>query len=182
MARRIYVFETPDRFVPGTVGQPGARTFFLQVRKAAAVLSVALEKVQVAALAERLRVLLAELERRGVEVPAGGGDPDTRPLDEPLMELFRVGTMALSWDTERERVLIETRETTEDDDEPLDVADDEDGPDTIRVHLTLAETRAFIDRAEALVAAGRLPCPMCGQPLDPRGHMCPRRNGTGYLN
>ncbi len=184
MPRRIFVFETPDRFVPGTIGEPGSRTFFLQVRKAAAVISVALEKVQVAALAERLGVLLDELERRGIEVPPepGGVTRDTEPLDEPLLELFRVGAMALSWDADRERVLIETRETTGDEEEPLEVADDEDGPDVVRVHLTLEETRSFIERAERIVGAGRLPCPLCGQPLDPRGHICPRRNGTGYLN
>ncbi|MBA2255303.1 MAG: DUF3090 domain-containing protein [Chloroflexi bacterium] len=184
MPRRIFVFETPDRFVPGTVGEPGDRTFFLQVRKQAAVISVALEKVQVAALAERLGILLDELVRRGIEVPPepAGAQRDTEPLDEPLMELFRVGTMALSWDGERERVLVETRETTDDEEEALEVADDEDGPDLVRVHLTLEEARAFIERAERIVAAGRLPCPLCGQPLDPRGHLCPRRNGTSYLN
>lgn len=181
MPRRIFVFDTPDRFVSGTVGEPGDRTFFLQVRKAAAIVSVTLEKVQVAALAERLNVLLAELARRGVEVPEEATDPDTKPLDEPLQELFRVGTMALSWDTEHERVLIETREQTGDEEDPLEVADDDEhGPDLVRVSLTPAEARAFIERSMQLVASGRLPCPLCGQPLNPEGHICPRRNG--YLN
>jgi uncharacterized repeat protein (TIGR03847 family) len=181
MPRRIFVFDTPDRYVSGTVGEPGARTFFLQVRKTTSVVTVALEKVQVEALAERLAVLLAELTRRGVDVPDEGGDRDTEPLDEPINDLFRVGTMALSWDGERERVTVETREMTGDDEEPLDLSDeDEDGPDLVRVSLTLAETRSFIERSLRLVAAGRLPCPLCGQPLNPEGHICPRRNG--YLN
>ena len=181
MPRRIFVFDTPDRFIPGTVGQPGSRAFFLQVRKSPAIVSVALEKVQVAALADRLTVLLAELARRGVEVPDDAVDTKAAELDEPLQELFHVGTMSLSWDGERERIVIETREATGEDDEPLEVSDeDADGPDLVRVSLTLAETQAFIERASRLVSAGRLPCPLCGQPLNPEGHMCPRRNG--YLN
>jgi uncharacterized repeat protein (TIGR03847 family) len=181
MPRRIFVFETPERFIPGTVGEPGDRTFFLQVRKSPAIVSVSLEKVQVAALADRLTVLLAELARRGLEVPDDAVDVAPAELDEPIQELFRVGTMALSWDGERERIVIETREITSEDDEPLEVADDdEDGPDLVRVSLTLAETQTFIEQSTNLVSAGRLPCPLCGQPLDPLGHICPRRNG--YLN
>jgi hypothetical protein len=59
--------------------------------------------------------------------------------------------------------------------------DDEDGPDTLRVRLSPAEARSFVNRALTVVAAGRLPCPLCGQPLDPQGHICPRRNGH-YVN
>jgi hypothetical protein len=59
--------------------------------------------------------------------------------------------------------------------------DDLEGPDTLQVRLTLEVARAFVNRALEVVAAGRLPCPLCGQPLDPQGHICPRRNGH-YVN
>ncbi len=195
MARRIYDYGLPDRFVAGTVGQPGNRTFFLQARRGNAIVSVALEKVQVQVLAERMALLLAEVARRGVRVPEAlaPGDDDTAPLDEPLVEAFRVGTMTIAWDGESDEIIVEARsrpddedddeddEDEEDDDEedePVEIADDDpDGPDLVRVRLTPTRARAFAERALRTVAAGRPPCPVCGQPLDPTGHLCPRRNG-----
>ena len=80
MPRRRYLFDPPERFVAGTVGQPGDRTFFLQARDGARVVSIVLEKVQVAVLADRLGDLLSELERRGVEAGGGpGGTVDASP-------------------------------------------------------------------------------------------------------
>jgi uncharacterized repeat protein (TIGR03847 family) len=185
MPRRRFLFDTPDRFVAGTVGAPGNRTFFLQARDGARIVSVALEKVQVAALADRLGDLLEELERRGVagseEQPGIVGD--TAALDEPINEVFRAGTLSLGWDTADDLIVLEARELLpadeddEDDDEDLADDDDEDGPDLLRVRFTASVARAFIARAQRVVAAGRPPCPLCGQPLDPQGHLCPRRNG-----
>jgi uncharacterized repeat protein (TIGR03847 family) len=190
MPRRRYLFETPDRFVAGTVGAPGNRTFFLQARDGTRIVSVALEKVQVSALAQRLGDLLEELEKRGIEgaedVPNLLGD--TSALDEPINEAFRVGILSIGWDTADELVVLEARELTEadedEDDEEADedaeafaADDDEEGPDVLRIRLSPAYVREFIARAQRVVAAGRPPCPLCGQPLDPQGHLCPRRNG-----
>ena len=205
MPRRIFDFGVPDRFVAGTIGQPGNRTFFLQARKGSALVSVVLEKVQVQVLAERLALLVAEIARRGVQVPEAlaPSDDDTGPLGEPLVEAFRVGTMTLGWDPEHEHVVIEARaqqeadeddepDDTDEDDEETDDDDDEDeddaptleiddsdpdGPDLIRVRLTPLAARSFVERSLRTVAAGRPPCPFCGQPLDPTGHICPRKNG-----
>jgi len=186
MSRRVFTFEEPDRFVAGTVGRPGSRTFFLQARDRGRVVSVVLEKAQVAVLAERLGALLDELGRRGLDLPESGAvQQDTAPLDEPINEAFRAGTLTLTWDGERERIIVEAREIVPDeDDEPVEiddvVEDDIDGPDLIRVVMEPATARGFADQATSIVLAGRLPCPLCGQPLDPQGHICPRKNG--YLN
>jgi uncharacterized repeat protein (TIGR03847 family) len=192
MARRRFIFDPPERFVAGTIGEPGDRTFFLQARDGVRVVSVALEKVQVSVLAERLGELLNELDRRGVEVAQGleADDApselasDTEPLDEPLNEAFRAGSLTLGWDVVAERVLVEARAQDEDG-EPIDPDDDddedEDGPDLLRVRLTADAARSFVARAFRVVASGRLPCPLCGAPLDPTGHICPRRNGH-YVN
>jgi uncharacterized repeat protein (TIGR03847 family) len=182
MTRRRYLFDTPDRFVAGTIGEPGSRAFFLQARDGSRVISVALEKVQVAALIQRLDELLDELERRGIE---GAGtleafDADPAPLDEPINEAFRAGTLSLGWDTQDDLVLLEAREQTEDEEDDEEAAfddDGEDGPDLLRVRITPLAARAFVGRALRVLAAGRPPCPLCGQPLDPQGHLCPRRNG-----
>jgi uncharacterized repeat protein (TIGR03847 family) len=107
---------------------------------------------------------------------------DTAALDEPINEAFRAGTLTLGWDTADDLIVLEALELTDEDDEDADGEtladdDDEDGPDLLRVRFEPAAARAFIARAQRLVAAGRPPCPLCGQPLDPQGHLCPRRNG-----
>ena len=171
----------------GTVGQPGDRTFFLQAREGPRVVSIVMEKVQVAVLADRLGELIAELERRGVpeaiEAPADVDD-DSAPLDEPLNEAFRAGSLTLGWDGGAEKVLVEARAQGEDGeaiDPDEDDDEDEDGPDLLRVRISLAAARSFVTRAARVVASGRPPCPLCGAPLDPQGHICPRRNGH-YVN
>ena len=191
MPRRLFVFDVPDRFATGTVGLPGNRAFFLQARDGRRLVSVALEKAQVAVLAERLGLLLVELDRRGiVEDPPTPIEPDERPLDEPINEAFRATTLTLGWDGDTEKILIEARAPGEGDDEELEAEaetlvdiedDDDDGPDLLRVRLTADAARSFVERAFRVIRAGRPPCPLCGNPLDAAGHICPRKNGH-YVN
>lgn len=185
MAREIFDFDPPERFVAGTVGEPGTRTFFLQARGGGRLTSVSLEKQQVSVLAERIEALLDEVVRRsGGEAQVPAVTPaeleDSAPLDAPIEEEFRVGTMALAWDGDAERVLVEAQaridgEDAEDETPLIDA--DQDGPPLLRVRLTGRMARSFVKRASALVAAGRPACPFCGNPLDPSGHVCPRANG-----
>ena len=181
MPRTIFDFDPPDRFVAGTVGQPGDRTFYLQASGGGRTVSVALEKVQVQVLAERLEELLDTARRTGADVPAVPSREleDTAPLDAPVEEEFRVGAMGLAWDGDSERVVVEALAQAEpgegEEVEPL--SDAVDGPDALRVHLSAEAVRAFVRRAQRVVAAGRPPCPLCSLPLDPEGHICPRQNG-----
>ncbi len=185
MPRQIFVFDPPDRVVVGTVGQPGERTFFLQAKGAGQLTSVVLEKSQVAALAERLEELLDDLVRvSGGTAPVPAIAPsdleDTAPLEQPIMEEFRVGALGLGWDPETERVVIEAQGITDagEDDVALLEDDTADGPPLLRLRLSGAVARAFVKRALDVVAAGRPPCQFCGQPLDPEGgHICARSNG-----
>jgi uncharacterized repeat protein (TIGR03847 family) len=190
MPRRLFVFDLPDRFATGTIGEPGNRSFFLQARDGRRVVSVGLEKAQVAVLAERLGLLLVELDKRGIAAdPTTAIEPDDRPLDEPLNEAFRASTLTLGWDVDAERVLIEARSPTEADAEEAEEEaavielddDDEEGPDILRVRLTAEAARTFVERAYRVIRAGRPPCPLCGNPLDATGHICPRKNGH-YVN
>lgn len=180
MPRQLFVFDPPDRFVAGTVGQPGERTFYLQASGGGRTVSVALEKAQVAVLAERLEELLETVRRTtdaDVPVVVPGALDDTAPLDAPVEQEFRVGTMGLAWESDAARCVIEALAQVEGESavEPLDDADE--GPDALRVRLTAEMARAFIRRAQRVVAAGRPPCPLCNLPLDPEGHICPRQNG-----
>ncbi|MEU8249567.1 DUF3090 domain-containing protein [Nonomuraea sp. NPDC048916] len=172
----VFDYDPPERFVAGALGQPGARAFFLQARAEGRLTTVALEKLQVAALAGRLDELLDEVLRRSggtahVPAMAPADLSDDAPLDVPLAEDFRVGTMALAWDPETSQVVIEAQEIIEDDDV------DPDEPAVLRVRISAGAARAFTQRALRLVAAGRPPCPLCGQPLDAEGHVCVRLNG-----
>ena len=179
MARQVHLFDRPDRFIAGTVGQPGDRTFYLQASDEGRTVSVALEKVQVTLLADRLEELLGEVQRRlGVAAPEEPAEDDNEPLDTPVDEEFRVGAMGLAWDGDAELVVVEAQAAG---DEPADestiLEDVEDGPDVLRVRITSAEARAFVERARRVISAGRPPCPLCGLPLDAAGHICPRQNG-----
>ncbi len=178
----VFTYDPPERFVAGTVGQPGQRTFYLQASSGGRITSVALEKFQVSLLAERIEELLDEVLRRtggraGGPAAAPAGLADDGPLDLPLTEDFRVGAIALAWDGEDERVVIEAQEETETPVEPLAEEVPEEGPGVLRVRITPAAARAFSQRALQLVGQGRPPCPLCGLPLDEEGHICPRQNG-----
>jgi uncharacterized repeat protein (TIGR03847 family) len=177
----VIAYDMPDRFVAGTVGQPGDRAFYLQARAGRRVTSVGLEKFQVTLLAERLEELLDEVLRQGGATVVPAVAPvelqDDEPLEQPIEEEFRVGTMALAWDPEDERVVIEAQEMTESEDDEPDIGSEDPAVAVLRVRITAAQARAFAQRALKIVAAGRPPCPLCGLPLDSRGHVCPRQNG-----
>jgi uncharacterized repeat protein (TIGR03847 family) len=193
MTRRISNFTAPDRFIAGTIGEPGHRAFFLQARQGGSIVSVAAEKTQVAVLAANLAALLDTLAERGVEgIPSADLERqvDDEPLGEPLVEAFRVGAMTIGWDSASQMVVIQAAALTDDEVDDDDdgaalieaVMDDDavDGPDLIRVRLSPADIRAFVARAARVIAGGRPLCPRCGQPLDPQGHICTRP--TAYLN
>jgi len=179
MARAIHVFRTPDRFVAGTVGEPGNRTFYLQAVHDNRVISVMLEKQQVEMLAERVGALLVEINRRfGTPLPADGEIEDLNPLTSPVDAEFRVGTMGLGWDAEAQSVVVELLAVSEIEYDASVILDDsEDGPDAVRVFLSPDSARQFATRSQRVISAGRPPCPLCDEPLDPEGHFCVRTNG-----
>ena len=183
MARVVHSYDDPDRFVAGTVGEPGARTFFLQARDGARLTSVACEKEQVMALAERLDVMLDEVARRFDREPSAPvAVDDTDPLEQPIEEEFRAGTMTLAWEADAEKVVIEVfavvvGEPAEEETDPVTAALESDDAEVFIVRISEEQARAFARRAVALVASGRPACPFCGRPIDPEGHICPRANG-----
>jgi len=185
----IYEYVEPARFVAGTVGPPGQRTFFLQAHDGRRTTSVSLEKAQVAVLAERMEALLDTLVRQsGGELPIPAVVPtdqqDSAPLESPIDDEFRVVSLSLLWDDEIDRVVVEAHSV-----DPDEVASEELGEvgettapveaerNTLRVVLTGSAARSFTARANSVVSAGRPPCPFCSLPLDPEGHICPRQNG-----
>ncbi len=186
MAPLVHGFDPPERFVAGTVGEPGARTFFLQARDGVRITSVSLEKQQVAVLAERIDELLDDVmdnDATTALIPAVAplDLEDNAPLDQPIEEEFRAGTMTLAWDPEGGRVVIEVFPFTEPAVVSPDQLDEElvepDPEEVFVVRITPGAARAFVKRAATVVEAGRPSCPFCGNPIDPDGHLCVRANG-----
>ena len=186
MAPLVHGFDPPERFVAGTVGPPGGRTFFLQARTGARVVSVSLEKQQVQALAERIdelldEVMASDLNEAMIPAVAPLGLEDSEPLEQPIEEEFRAGTMTLSWDPTDERVVIEVfpySEAAVVSPEQVDQDFEEPDPEEIfLVRIPAGVARAFVKRSEQVLDAGRPSCPFCGNPIDPDGHLCVRANG-----
>lgn len=153
-------FDDPDTFTAGTVGPPGQRVFYLQAQEGGVVTSVQLEKQQVSALAEYLAGMLHDL-------PAPSDVPPAPDLAEPVVAEWQVGNIGVAYDNDRDRIVIVAEELT---------AEEDDDGDRLRVTVSRAQVRAFIDKAGALMAGGRPPCRLCGAPMDASGHVCPRAN------
>jgi len=162
-------FSRPERFIAGTVGEPGERAFFLQVRSSYRLFSVAVEKAQVQAIIARLDVMVAEIRKSNPLINIEKFSTDDAPLESPVEAEFQVGAMSLAWDEESTLICIELYELEEDE-------EDSTG-EVVEINISLGMAIAFTARSKAVVNAGRLPCPFCGIPIDPRGHLCPRANG-----
>jgi uncharacterized repeat protein (TIGR03847 family) len=162
-------FSQPERFVAGTVGEPGERAFYIQVRTSSRLFSVAVEKAQVQALTARLDVMISEIRKSNPLINIEKFPIDDSPLDSPVDAEFQVGAMSLAWDEESALISIELYELEEDE-------EDSEG-EVLEINISLGMAAAFSSRSKAVVNAGRLPCPFCGIPIDPRGHLCPRANG-----
>jgi uncharacterized repeat protein (TIGR03847 family) len=164
-------FDQPDRFIVGTIGAPGEREFYFQVRQKNILVSLATEKSQAAALAERITTIIREIKKNAPLSLVNPSPIDDKPLELPLDSEFVVGAIGIAFDPAQLEIEISFR--GEDSDE----IDDEDTGPLVEVHLDLSMALAFAERTMALVAAGRPLCPFCISPIDPKGHLCPRANG-----
>jgi uncharacterized repeat protein (TIGR03847 family) len=182
-------FLAPDLFTAGTVGPLGQRVFYIQAREAGVLLTLKAEKEQIGALAEYLAELLEKL---------GSPTADVAPspeLVEPIVPAWAVRSLAVGYDGEQKRIVIVAEELPEppegeeeaeeegEGEEAVDAPESEEADatgDTASARFALDRTQAaaFVQRARALVQAGRPTCPICGRPMNPAGHVCPRRNGA----
>ncbi|MHA7140649.1 DUF3090 domain-containing protein [Arthrobacter sp. Sr33] len=183
MPTKVHEFTWPDRVVVGTIGAPGSRTFYLQVRAGAQIVSIALEKQQSAQLAEKIDEILDQLitlEGNPFSIPA------STPIElvdndqlEPVEEQFRTGALTLGWDPSTVQLVIEaypiTEIDTEDDGDAVDESIGEEGVEVsemLLVRMPVGTARAFAKRTREIVDAGRPTCPLCGEPVDIDGHTC----------
>ncbi|MFQ4149238.1 DUF3090 domain-containing protein [Arthrobacter sp. LAPM80] len=177
MSSPVHEFSWPDRVVVGTLGLPGARTFYLQVRAGTQIVSIALEKQQSALLAEKIDEILDQL------ITIDGNPfsvPTSTPIElvdndqlEAVQEQFRTGAISLGWDPTTAQVVVEAYPLTDvdADDESLT----EDGAietEMLLVRMPVGAARAFAKRTREVVGAGRPICSLCGYPIDADGHIC----------
>lgn len=164
-----YDFDPVDRVTTGAVGAPGQRTFYLQARRGRELISLVVEKVEVSALAEAIEQLLEQLSERN---PLLSTSEDalgftSMGLEEPLEETFRVARLGLGYDDDRDLLVIIAQS----------VGEEESDRDIARLTMTREQARALALVGAEVVTKGRPRCPQCGEPMEPSGHFCLKRNG-----
>jgi uncharacterized repeat protein (TIGR03847 family) len=171
MSSQQWSFDQPDRFIVGTIGAPGEREFYFQIRQKNLLVSLATEKSQAAALSERITTIIREIKKSAPLNAVNPAPTDDQPLELPLDSEFVVGAIGIAFDPSLLEIEISFRA------EDADEVDDVDAGPIVEVHLDLSMALAFAQRTMALVNAGRPLCPFCISPIDPKGHLCPRANG-----
>lgn len=182
MPTRVHEFSWPDRVVVGTIGVPGSRAFYLQVRAGKQLVSIALEKQQSALLAEKIDEILDQLitvEGNRFSVPTSTPIElvDNDPLEEVQVQ-FRAGAMTLGWDPGTAQLVVEARPVELDEDESQNpdsypaAEDQKEETELFVVRMPVGTARAFAKRTREIVDAGRPMCLRCGYPMDPEGHTC----------
>jgi probable phosphomutase (TIGR03848 family)/uncharacterized repeat protein (TIGR03847 family) len=168
-ANLLYDLNPVSRVMAGALGEPGHRVFYLQARQGTLLITLQAEKEQIASLNSGIVEMLDKLpERVQAESQAS---PYDAVLEEPLEPLFRIGQLGLGYDQENDLLVIVAYEVTE-----------EENPETVNVvrfWATRGQMRVLAEHASQVVAGGRPICVLCGRPIDPEGHFCPRRNGHG---
>ena len=169
---RARILDPVESFIVGTIGQPGEREFYLQVKFKAAIHSFAIDKLQVSALADRMALLIGELKAADYRfenvIPSN--------FEVPLIPEFQIGVIGIVWLGTTEQVSLDVQEIVEGDNDLVPIEDAE-GPAIFRLLMSPDIANSFISQARKVVSAGRAPCPFCSLPINKDGHLCPRANG-----
>lgn len=161
-----------DHITADAIGQPGQRVFYLQGQQGSRTITLILEKFQLQSLAIGIEQFLAELAAQNPNLPEASGDynEEKMRLQPPLEPLFRIGEIGLGYDAERDRMVMIVREILEEGQDPKTAA-------TVRFWGTRSQFRALEHWSIEVINRGRPICPQCGQPMEPEGHFCPKKNG-----
>jgi len=171
-----------DHITTDAIGKPGQRVFYIQATKGAETVTLIVEKVQIQTLALGVEDFLAELAQQFPHLPEASPEYDEARMriHPPVDPLFRVGELALAYDSDQDRIVLIARELTAGEEEPAEEdveAEEESQAGVVRLWCTRSQLRAMCRWGLQVAAQGRPICPYCGQPIDPEGHFCPKRNG-----
>lgn len=168
------------------IGQPGKRVFYIQAWQNTRTVSLIVEKIQVQSLAVGLEQFLAELQQRYPQLPEASGDYDEERMRirPPVDPLFRVGELGLGYDADNDLMVLVAREVVNEEpeepdepDEPESQRESEEQGRVVRFWCTRSQIRAMCHWGMEVASRGRPICPQCGEPMDPEGHFCPKKNG-----
>jgi len=172
MPRLEYDLNPVTRITTGAIGPPGQRVFYLQARGDDLLVTLIVEKLQIQSLAVGLEQFLLELAQQYPDLPEASADYDeaAMELEQPIDPAFRVGQLGLGYDQPTDRVVVVAHELVPEGGDPEQAA-------VARFWCTRSQLRAVGQWGLELAGRGRPICGNCGEPIDPRGHFCPRSNG-----
>jgi uncharacterized repeat protein (TIGR03847 family) len=154
------------------IGEPGKRVFYIQAWQGQRTLTLIVEKIQIQSLAVGLEQFLAEIQQRfpGLKEASADYVEDKMRIRPPVDPIFRVGELGLGYDSDEDMVVLVTREL---------IGEDQNAEEArvVRFWCTRSQMRAMCHWGMEMAARGRPLCPQCGEPMDPEGHFCPKRNG-----
>ena len=162
-----------SRITINAIGQPGQRTFYMQGRSGAQLISLICEKETARALADALQQMLEELKTRFPQGARYMKQLANMDLEEPIAPEFRIGQVSLGYDEDHDQVVVVCHEM-------LAADIDESESSVVRFHCTRAQADALTVHTLEVVSKGRPVCQLCGKPMDADGNVlgfCPRRNG-----
>jgi uncharacterized repeat protein (TIGR03847 family) len=172
MAREEIDLRPVSHITTDAIGQPGKRVFYIQGWQNERTVTLIVEKIQVQSLAVGVEQFLAEIREKFSELRDAPGDynEDKMHIHPPVDPLFRVGEIGLGYDADSDLVVLVVREILEEGQESEEA-------DTVRFWCTRDQVRALARWGIEVVSRGRPSCPQCGEPMDPEGHFCPKKNG-----
>jgi uncharacterized repeat protein (TIGR03847 family) len=154
------------------LGQPGKRIFYLQGWQGERTVTLIVEKVQIQSLAVGLEQFLTEVHEKFPDLPEASADyeEEMMRISPPVDPVFRVGVLGLGYDAENDLVVLVAREGVAEGQDPEEAG-------VVRFWCTRSQVRAMCHWGMEVASRGRPVCPQCGEPMDPAGHFCPKKNG-----
>jgi len=164
--------DPADHITADALGQPGLRVFYIHAWQDQRIVTVIIEKTQLQSLAVGIEQFLAQIGQQNPDLLEASGDyiEDKMHISPPVEPLFRVGEIGLGYDKDRDMVVLFVKELLAEEADPETAA-------VVRFWATRSQVRAMARWGVELVSRGRPVCPQCGQPMEPEGHFCPKKNG-----
>ena len=172
MAEKEIIFNPVDHITADAIGAPGKRVFYLQAKKREHTLSLLIEKYQLQSMATGIGQFMSELADMYPDLPEAAADYEEQAMRilPPVDPLFRVGDLGLSYHADEDKVVLVIREMPSDSKKSEETA-------SVQLYCTRSQLKALASWSLEVIKRGRRICPYCGQPEDPSGHICPKKNG-----
>lgn len=172
MPRNEIDLDPIDHITADAIGRPGQRVFYIQGSKESEVVTLLVEKAQVQTLAIGIDQFLDEISQKypDLDKPSSEYEEEKMHIYPPVDPVFRSGELGLAYDNERDLVVLVVREVLTEGKEPEEVG-------LVRFWATRSQMSAMSAWAREVSSRGRLLCPQCGEPMEPEGHFCPKKNG-----